>query len=269
MSTLRVDNIKSRTGTIVTIPDTHTLAVTGVSSISGNQTIGGTQTVSGTQTLSGSQTVAANQSVSGYQLVSGVSTVTGTQTVSGSQNVAGAQTVGGTQSIAGNATITGSLNVAGGGSIISTTGVATVGTLNVTGATSFNEIIAGVATDLSITRNLGPVGGASTFTGPVGMSSNLTIGGNLTVNGTQTTVNTATLSVADSQVDLRTGNNVTAGNGGLRVVLTTNGSGVVQTSRDIRWNNTSSKWEFTEDGSTYKKIGSGDFALSYFAGSFN
>ena len=39
MSTLRVDNIKSRTGTIVTIPDSHTLAVTGISSIGGNQTI--------------------------------------------------------------------------------------------------------------------------------------------------------------------------------------------------------------------------------------
>ena len=268
MSTLRVDNIKSRTGTIVTIPDSHTLAVTGISSISGNQTIAGTQSVGGTQTVTGTQTVDGNQSVSGNQLVSGVSTVTGAQTVS-SQTVTGSQTVGGTQSIAGNATITGSLNVSGSGSIISTTGIATVGTLNVTGATSFNEIIAGVATDLSITRNLGPVGGASTFTGPVGMSSNLTIAGNLTVNGTQTTVNTATLSVADNQIDLRTGNNVTAGDGGVRVVLTTNGSGAVQTSRDIRWNNTSGKWEFTEDGSTYKKIGSGDFALSYFAGSFN
>ena len=100
------------------------------------------------------------------------------------------------------------------------------------------------------------------------MSSNLTIAGNLTVNGTQTTVNTATLSVADAQIDLRTGNNITAGNGGVRVVLTTNGSGAVQTSRDIRWNNSTGKWEFTEDGSTYKAMGSGGHGFSYFCGSF-
>ena len=88
------------------------------------------------------------------------------------------------------------------------------------------------------------------------------------VSGTTTTINSTTLSVTDNQIDLRTGNNVTAGNGGLRVVLTTNGSGAIQTSRDIRWNNTSGKWEFTEDGSTYKKMGSGGHAFSFFCGSF-
>ena len=41
MSTLRVDNIKSRTGTTVTIPSSHTLAVTG------NQTVTGSLTVNG------------------------------------------------------------------------------------------------------------------------------------------------------------------------------------------------------------------------------
>ena len=101
------------------------------------------------------------------------------------------------------------------------------------------------------------------------VSGNFTVGGNLTVSGTTTTVNSTELSIADSQIDLRTGNNVTAGNGGVRVVLTTNGSGVVQTSRDIRWNNTASKWQFTEDGTVYKNMGSGGIAISYFCGSFN
>ena len=96
----------------------------------------------------------------------------------------------------------------------------------------------------------------------------LTVAGNLTVNGTQTIVNTTTLSVADNEIDLRTGNNITAGDGGIRVILTTDGSGNVQSSRDIRWNNTSGKWEFTEDGTTYKKMGSGGIAMSYFCGSF-
>ena len=267
MSTLRVDNIKSRTGTVVTIPDTQTLAVTGISSIGGNQTIAGTQTVSGTQTINASQIV------------------NGTQTVSGNQSVSG------------------SITYNTGAHFNNPSGIVTTGTLNVVGTTSFGSI-SGVTTSMVVGSattihadgiDLGRVGviTAATFSGDAtGLSgtpsvtvrditaNNITgvaatftgdaiIGGNLTVNGTQTTVNTATLSIADSQIDLRTGNNVTAGDGGVRVVLTTNGSGVVQTSRDIRWNNTSGKWEFTEDGSTYKKIGSGDFALSYFAGSFN
>ena len=106
-------------------------------------------------------------------------------------------------------------------------------------------------------NNINPTGGT------------LTVAGNLTITGTTTTVNSSELSIADSQIDLRTGNNVTAGNGGVRVVLTTNASGVVQTSRDIRWNNTVGKWQFTEDGTVYKNMGSGGIAMSYFCGSFN
>ena len=273
MSTLRVDNIKSRTGTVVTIPDTHTLAVTGIASVSGDI------------------------NVSGNELITGVSTVSGTQTINGTQIVNGAQTV------SGNQTVSGSITYNTGAHFNNPTGIVTTGTLNVVGTTSFGSItgittqmVVGSATTIHADGiDLGRVGviTAATFSGNAsGLSGtpnvtvrditannitgvaatftgNATIGGNLTVNGTQTTVNTATLSIADAQIDLRTGNNITAGNGGVRVVLTTNGSGVVQTSRDIRWNNTSGKWEFTEDGSTYKKIGSGDFALSYFAGSFN
>ena len=37
MSTLRVDNIKSRTGTTVTIPDSQNLAVTGGLTVTGTQ----------------------------------------------------------------------------------------------------------------------------------------------------------------------------------------------------------------------------------------
>ena len=61
---------------------------------------------------------------------------------------------------------------------------------------------------------------------------------------------------------------VTAGYGGMRVVLTTDGSGNIQTSRDIRWNNSVGKWQFTEDGTAYKNMGSGGIAMSYFCGSF-
>ena len=230
MSTLRVDNIKSRTGTVVTVPETNTLAVTGIVSVtssgslqvagdeivSGNQTISGISTVSGNQTISGvqditkNQTISGNQTVSGHQNVAGLSTyagnvditgiidvkgggsiistagiitcgtmnVVGTSTVSGGAWVSGIQTISGSQHITqnqlvtglstyqGSVDVTGSLNMSGGGSIINSTGVATVGSLNVLNTTSFNNI-AGDVNNLNVT-------GVATFAGGVSIGGTLT-----------------------------------------------------------------------------------------------
>ena len=100
------------------------------------------------------------------------------------------------------------------------------------------------------------------------VGGDFTIGGNLTVNGTTTTINTTTLQVEDAVIDTRHGNNVTAGNGGLRVIQTTDGSGNVTDSREIRYNSTSGKWEFTEDGTNFKNMGSGGLGFAFFCGSF-
>ena len=51
MSTLRVDNIKSRTGSVVTIPEGQTLAVTGIGSIIGDTNVTGNLNVSGSFNL--------------------------------------------------------------------------------------------------------------------------------------------------------------------------------------------------------------------------
>ena len=80
------------------------------------------------------------------------------------------------------------------------------------------------------------------------------ITGNLTVQGTTTTINTATLKVEDNVIELRKGNSLTAADGGIQVNLTTNGSGVVQTSRTLKWNNDTAKqyWQVTaKDGNDY------------------
>ena len=47
MSTLRVDNIKSRTGSVVTIPEGQTLTVTGIGSVMGDVTVAGKLIVNG------------------------------------------------------------------------------------------------------------------------------------------------------------------------------------------------------------------------------
>ena len=100
------------------------------------------------------------------------------------------------------------------------------------------------------------------------VGGDFTVGGNLTVSGTTTTINTANLLVEDNTIDLRTGTSVSAGTGGIRVVQTTDAQGAVTDSREIRYNHTTGKWEFTEDGTTYKNMGSGGLGFAFFCGSF-
>lgn len=75
------------------------------------------------------------------------------------------------------------------------------------------------------------------------------IRGNLQVDGTTTTVNSATLSVADNEITLN--NDVTgtpSENAGIEVERGT------ATNVKIRWNEDDDKWQFTNDGSTYTNL---------------
>lgn len=241
MSTLRVDNIKSRTGTVLTVPDSNTLAVTGIVSV----TSGGAITNAGNLTNSGNLTNTGDLSVGG------------------------------------NATVTGSLDVSGGASFNNPSGIITTGTLNIGTLSQQNAVFSGVVTatsfsgdgsaltgiDASSIKHGSNVKAQATATG-VDVTGNLGVSGDFTVNGTTTTINTATLQVEDATIDTRHGNSVVAGTGGLRVIQTTDGSGNVTASREIRYNSTTGKWEFTEDGSTFKNLGSGGMGFSYFCGSF-
>ena len=85
-------------------------------------------------------------------------------------------------------------------------------------------------------------------------SGNVTIGGDLTVSGTTTTVNSTTLAVADNIIELRTGNNLTAADGGIQVNLTTNGSGVPQITKELKWNQTAEKWQATDKEGSLRNI---------------
>ena len=82
------------------------------------------------------------------------------------------------------------------------------------------------------------------------VNGNLVVTGNFTVNGTTTSVNTETISLADNIIDLNS--NFTTGtpteNSGVRVMR--GDSNAVQ----IRWNESSDKWEFTNDGTTYSVV---------------
>ncbi|MDA9843123.1 tail fiber domain-containing protein [bacterium] len=79
--------------------------------------------------------------------------------------------------------------------------------------------------------------------------ANVIITGNLTVNGTQTTVNSATLSVADNIITLNSDATGSASvNAGIEVERGDD------TNVQLRWNETSDTWQFTNDGSTYTDI---------------
>jgi hypothetical protein len=88
MSTLRVDNIKSRTGSTVTIPENNTLAVTGIASVSGNLDVSGNANVTGSLNVTGSGTVNTSGTMTcGGLTVNGDMTVDGTTTTISSVNL--------------------------------------------------------------------------------------------------------------------------------------------------------------------------------------
>jgi len=85
--------------------------------------------------------------------------------------------------------------------------------------------------------------------GTVTVDDNLVVTGDLTVSGTTTTVNTETINLADNIITLNSNETGTPSqNAGLEVERGTSAN------VELRWNETSDKWELTEDGSTYYDI---------------
>ena len=106
---------------------------------------------------------------------------------------------------------------------------------------------------LSQTANVGTnlnVTGDANVTGNLTVSNSVVISGNLTVSGTTTTVNSATLDIADNSITLNS--DFTTGspteNAGIEVLR---GSSSTVT---LRWNETNDLWEITEDGTNYDSI---------------
>ena len=112
MSTLRVDNIKSRTGSVVTVPETNTLAVTGIVSVtggvtnSGNFETSGNANVSGVSTFTGAVTYGGNATVAGNMIINGSLTNNGTFSYN-NLNVTNDAQVGGALTVTGDLTVNG------------------------------------------------------------------------------------------------------------------------------------------------------------------
>jgi hypothetical protein len=91
--------------------------------------------------------------------------------------------------------------------------------------------------------------GAQSIAGNKTFSNDIVITGNLTVNGTTTTINTATLNVSDNIIVLNNDETGTPSqNAGIEVERGTS------TNVLFRFNEANDRWEFTNDGSTYYNI---------------
>lgn len=120
---------------------------------------------------------------------------------------------------------------------------------NATGVPTYTA----VSGDVTITN-----AGVTALAANITISNNLIVSGNLTVSGTTTTVNTATLNIADNLITLNS--DFTTGtpteNAGIEVLR---GSSATTA---VRWNETTDKWQFTNDGTNYTDLGAGGATIS-------
>ena len=146
--------------------------------------------------------------------------------ITGNTTIGKTLDVGQTLDVTGNTILWSDLAVNGGDM---TTNQTTFNILNNT-ATTINAF--GAATTL----NIGVSGGNATF------NSNLIVTGDLTVNGTTTTINATTLVVTDKNIEIgkvTTPTNITANGGG----ITLHGA----TDKTIIWDSANSNWSSSED----------------------
>ena len=119
------------------------------------------------------------------------------------------------------------------------------------GITADADVVSSTTVLAALNANLG-----SHFTIGINSAHNATltggliVGGNLTVQGTTTTVNTETIAFQDNIIQLNSNAASTSSeHAGLEVNRGSN-----QTNVLFRWNETNHRWEFTNNGSTYYNI---------------
>jgi hypothetical protein len=140
-------------------------------------------------------------------------------------------------------------------------------TLTIAGGDGIGSTGSGTTATLNVDNTVVRTSGAQSIAGVKTFSDNAIFSGNLTVNGTQTTVNSATLSIADNKITLNsdyTGSGPSE-NAGIEVERGTVNNAV------LRWNESTDKWQFTNDGGTsYSDITSyGNFSVTSASASGN
>jgi len=204
---------------------TTALVVRGDARITGILTVG-TSSI----TLDGSSTQvnvgsATTIHTGGFKI--GSSDLHSTGLTASNLNVTNNTTVGGGLTVTGAIDANGGANISGGETILSS---ATISDL-----TSGRVVLAGTSGAIQDSANL-------TFNGStLNVTGGITLSGDLTVNGTTTTINSTTLTVDDKNIELgaTTSPSDTSADGG---GITLKGS----TDHTISWSNANDSWDFSE-----------------------
>lgn len=176
--------------------------------------------------------------------IAGATTLTNLLTVN-QTNTTGSANVGGLLNVVGNTTVGGTFSVSGAANVLSTFGVSgaatLANTLGVTGATTLSNT-------LNVSGNT-VLSGTANITGLATFANAVVIQGNLTVQGTTTTVNTQNLNVADNIVTLNSDwVGAPSENAGIEINRGSSANVV------LRWNETTDVWEITQDGTNYGRV---------------
>jgi hypothetical protein len=188
MSTLRVDNIKSRTGTVLTVPDGNTLAVTGIASVTGGVTNAGNFTNTGTLSVGGNATVTGILDVNGasnFNNPSGIIT-TGTLNVSTLSQQ--------------NGTFSGTVTAAAFSGPL--TGTASAASSLAAGATGTDLTLSG---DLTVNGTTTTIDTAVTAVDSLAIDGNISVGGTATFKGVTETTNVGAYAGSELTCDTATG----------------------------------------------------------------
>lgn len=117
-------------------------------------------------------------------------------------------------------------------------------TFSVAGGDGLTQEASGLKVDATVIRTTG----AQTKAGNMTFSNDVTVTGNLTVNGTQTILNTAELAVEDTNIELNSGASAGADSG----ISINRGQGA--DVPQLLWDESASRWTFTNDGSTFYNL---------------
>jgi hypothetical protein len=255
----------------VTRTDANTITITGteadtLSSVTGRgattaTAIAITNTTASTTVDTGALTVDGGVGMNGNLFVGGLINVAGAGTVTGNLTVSGGTITAGnvaTTLLGGNTTAAVDFATAQTSGALTIGGTSQTGTITLdrsTVAHTLNIATGTNASGVTKTINLG-TGGASGSTTAInigsstsGATNTVNIYGNLTVTGTTTYVNTTTLNVGDNIITLNADETGTPSqNAGIEIERGTS------TNTALIWNETTDRWQFTNDGSTYFNI---------------
>ena len=217
--------------TASTTVDTGALTVDGGVGMNGNLFVGGLINVAGAGTVTGNLTVSGGTITAGNVATTLLGGNTTAAVDFATAQTSGALTIGGTSQTGtitlDRSTVAHTLNIATGTNASGVTKTINLGTGGASGSTTAINI------------------GSSTS----GATNTVNIYGNLTVTGTTTYVNTTTLNIGDNIITLNADEAGTPSqNAGIEIERGTS------TNTALIWNETTDRWQFTNDGSTYFNI---------------